>query len=666
MNRRTAELSPWDNSLTEIDHSPSFLRDDGRRQAAPLPGVRAPDGRRRLGQYVMYQEIARGGMAAVHLGRSLEPGAPRAVAIKHLYRQLAWNPSLVAMFLDEGRLAARIRHPNVVAPLDFLVRVQEGELYLVMEYVHGETLAELLAQAARRERNPSASLAVGIMVGVLHGLQAAHDATTEDGTALEIVHRDVSPPNIMVGADGVARVLDFGVAKATVQDLPMDQQQLRGKRCYLAPEQIRNESVDRRADVYSAAIVLWEMLAGRRLFSQGDSPAAWDKILCSEIPPPSRFNPEVPRALDAAVLTAIARDRARRFPNARAFAKAIAIALRPASPPEIAAWVQAVVGDLLAERAARVSAMMSDGAAPPPDLVQRPPAPAPARRPWPRIVTRYRREAGAGLIAAVLGGLLWWSASATRPAGAQSAAAAMARPTTPPKTPPPVAGDEVSPVEVVPQIPEAAKVLVREAAAARAAAALEAGEGKALGSEDKTPRPGARAPEALPAPETKAEIPRLAAVPPEMPMAAVSPPRLAPTEVTPTEIAPAEAAPADDEPAAPAAHRGRLHGRAAVLARIGSLSDRGLEQYRRGNLDGARRLLSEALLQCSSAGFDHHPVKAITHARLGLVLVGGYKQPQLGVEQFRKALRIDPNVPLSRRDLKPEVTAAFREAVART
>jgi hypothetical protein len=260
------------------------------------------------------------------------------------------------------------------------------------------------------------------------------------------------------------------------------------------------------------------------------------------------------------------------------------------------------------------------------------------------------------VIAAVLGGLLWWSASATRPAGAQPAAAAMARPATPPKTPPPVAGDELSPVEVVPQIPEAAKVLVREAAAARAAA-LEAGETKAA--------PEARAPEPVPAPELK-EVSRLAAVAAEMPMAAVSPPALAPAEVTPTEIAPAEPASADEEQAAPAAHRGRLHGRAAVLARIGSLSDRELEQYRRGNLDVARRLLGEALLRCSSAGFDHHPVKAITHARLGLVLVGGYRQPQLGVEQFRKALRIDPNVPLSRRDLKPEVAAAFREAVART
>jgi hypothetical protein len=625
-----AEAASWDNGLTEVDHFlPSALREEARRHSpAAAPPAQAS---RCIGPYMVYEEIARGGMASVHLGCSLAPGAPRAVAIKHLYRWLAWNPSLVAMFLDEGRLMARVRHPNVVAPLDFVVQVQEGELYLVMEYVHGETLAELLSRSQRVGRTPSASLAVGIMVNALHGLHAAHEATTDEGKPLEIVHRDISPPNIMVGADGVARVLDFGVAKATVQDVRMDHQ-LRGKPWYLAPEQIRNESVDRRADVYSAAVVLWEMLAGRRLFRHSDSPAAWDSILSGEIPPPSRFNPDVPPALDAAVLTAIARDRARRFPTAQAFANAIAVALPPPGRPQIAAWVQQVSGDMLAERALRIAAMMGEGTVRMHDPAVAPlPPPRSESRRWTDVFGRFRREVGAGIIAAVLSGLMWWSVSSTRHAGAQSArlssvtttALAMTMKAVPPplmETPPMKTGS--ASVEILP-------------------------------------------PETQPSEPAPTVEPPLVVAPPLGEIPATD---SGPTEITPETTTVEADVPADwDQPIKrPLRQRARLRGRWAALARIGAMSDRGLAEYRRGKLDAARRLLQTALSACSKAGFDHHMVKAITHARLGLVLVGGYQQPQLGVEQFRKALQIDPSVPLARRDLKPAVTAAFRQAVART
>jgi hypothetical protein len=635
MRSQGAEQTSWDNSMTEVDHTPSALFGRASRHDA-VPGAPATYECRRIGPYMMYEEIARGGMAAVHMGRSLEPGAPRAVAIKHLYRWLAWNPTLVAMFLDEGRLTARVRHPNVVAPLDFVVQVHEGELYLVMEYVHGETLAELLARS-QSLGTPSPSLAVGIMIGVLRGLNAAHEATTEEDTPLEIVHRDISPSNIMVGADGVTRVLDFGVARANVQDALTDHRQLRGKPWYLAPEQIRNEPVDRRADVYSAAVVLWEMLAGRRLFKHSDTPAAWDAILSGEIPPPSRYNREVPAALDAAVLTGMARDRARRFPDAQAFANAIALALPPASRPHIAAWVQQVSGEVLAERATRMAAMMADKT----ERAHQPVAPLLTLRAalpsWTGVFGRFRREAGAGIIAAVLSGLIWWSVSTTRQAGAHSGTpaslAATALAMTMKAVPAPLM--EMPPIKT-------------------AAASEEISQPATAPSE---PDRRAVAPLALALPPPEAEIPATESVPRE-----ITP------EIT-TEITMAEAdAPAEsDEPGQPVLRRrARLHGRWAALARIGAMSDRGLEQYRRGQLDTARRLLQTALTACSKAGFDHHTVKAITHARLGLVLVGGYKQPQLGVEQFRKALRIDPSVPLARRDLKPEVTAAFRQAVART
>ncbi|HEY2904206.1 MAG TPA: protein kinase, partial [Polyangia bacterium] len=184
--------TPWQH----IRHPEPDAGDQGQR-----PAHLDADLGRLEDRYELYEEIARGGMATVHLGRSVEPGVPRVVAIKQLHAQLAWNPSFVAMFLDEGRLAARVHHPNVVAPLDFVVRAAEGELCLVMEYVHGETLSHLLNRSIHAGRAPTPAVAAGIMVGVLRGLQAAHEATTEDGAALEIVHRDISPQNIMVGTD---------------------------------------------------------------------------------------------------------------------------------------------------------------------------------------------------------------------------------------------------------------------------------------------------------------------------------------------------------------------------------------------------------------------------------------------------------------------------------
>ncbi|MEA2696372.1 MAG: eukaryotic-like serine/threonine-protein kinase, partial [Myxococcales bacterium] len=327
---------------------------------APEPGSwgGAPDLGRLEERYELYEEIARGGMATVHLGRSVEPGVPRVVAIKLLHSQLAWNPSFVAMFLDEGRLAARVHHPNVVAPLDFVVREGQGELCLVMEYVHGETLSQLQRRAIAAGSTTSPAIAAGIMIGVLRGLHAAHEATTDDGTPLQIVHRDISPQNVMVGTDGVARVLDFGVARAKMQDLPTGERERGGKPAYLAPEQIRFQKIDRRADLFSAGVILWELLAGRRLFRHSDPRMVWVNILSGDIQPPSRFNPAVSPALDLVVLQALERDRARRHPTARAFAQAISDAIDPAGATEIGHWVKSVCGTMLTRRAERVAEIM--------------------------------------------------------------------------------------------------------------------------------------------------------------------------------------------------------------------------------------------------------------------------------------------------------------------
>src|SRR5687767_6563935 len=190
-------------------------------------------------------------MARVHLGRLMGPaGFARTVAIKRLHEGLARSPEAAATLLDEARLAARVQHPNVVAILDVLA--VDGELTLVMEYVHGESLAVLLRAARARGEVVPPPVAVQIVREVLAGLHAAHEARSEAGEPLGLVHRDVSPQNILVGLDGAARVFDFGIAKAAGRYQETATGQLKGKVSYMAPEQLLGQAVDRRADVFAA------------------------------------------------------------------------------------------------------------------------------------------------------------------------------------------------------------------------------------------------------------------------------------------------------------------------------------------------------------------------------------------------------------------------------
>jgi serine/threonine protein kinase len=310
----------------------------------------APCGRP-VGRYVLYDEFASGGMATVHFGRLRgEGGFTRTVAIKRLHPQFARDPDFVAMLVDEARIAARIKHPHVVAPFD-VIAIDDRELLLVMEYVHGEVLSKLLARCTRLGRRMPLVVATSIMAGALHGLHAAHEATDEIGSALDIVHRDVSPPNILVGADGVARVLDFGVAKATTRASTTGDQTTKGKLAYMSPEQWHCQPLDRRTDVFAAGVVLWEMLALRRLFVGDDPAEIGAKVSEAEIVPASQLNPEVPPALDRVVGRALARDREDRYGSAQEFALALEKALPPATPQEVGAWVADVAGEGLGRRA---------------------------------------------------------------------------------------------------------------------------------------------------------------------------------------------------------------------------------------------------------------------------------------------------------------------------
>jgi hypothetical protein len=306
--------------------------------------------------YAMHGAIAAGGMATVHVGRLVGPrGFTRCVAIKRLHPQLAANAEMASMFADEARVSARIIHANVVPVLD--VVQAEGELLLVMEYVHGESLSRLLGHARAEGEAVSASIVAAILGDVLHGLHAAHEARGEDGHPLRVVHRDVSPQNVLVGADGIARVVDFGIAKAVGMAPVTRDGQLRGKVPYMAPEQLARRSIDRRVDVWAAGVVLWEALAGKRLFEAEDDQALMGHVLEDVIAPPSQSNGAVPPELDAITLRALERDPDRRFPDARAMATALEAAASRAGPQGVGDWVKRHAAAALAHRDDRIAEM---------------------------------------------------------------------------------------------------------------------------------------------------------------------------------------------------------------------------------------------------------------------------------------------------------------------
>jgi len=320
--------------------------------AQGLPPLSGPT--RTIGRYALHGEIAAGGMAAVHIGRLLGPvGFARTVAIKRLHPPLAKDPEFVAMFLDEARLAARIRHPNVVSTLDIVAT--EGELFVVMEYVQGESLARLMRVARTQKQAVPVPIVAGIMVGVLHGLHAAHEARDEQGEPLRIVHRDVSPHNVLVGIDGAAHVIDFGIAKARGRVQVTRDGQIKGKLSYMPPEQLLGQGLDHRADVFAASIVFWEALTGRRLFEGIDDGDIYARVLHGEVEPPSEHVPGLGSAVDSIVLRGLARDRANRYPTAREMALAIEAVMPLAPPSRVGAWVESLAGEALTERMEQIA-----------------------------------------------------------------------------------------------------------------------------------------------------------------------------------------------------------------------------------------------------------------------------------------------------------------------
>jgi serine/threonine-protein kinase len=316
--------------------------------------------RRAVDRYRLYEPIAAGGTATVHYGRMLGPvGFARTVAVKRLHREYARDPEFVAMFMDEARLAARVHHPNVVQTVD--VVAAEGELFLVMEYLSAVSLSQLLQAARARRERPPAQVAAAVTSDVLRGLHAAHEATDEDGVPLDIVHRDVSPQNVLVGADGIARVLDFGIAKATGRAAQVTREgQVKGKFAYMAPEQVTNVGVSRQSDVFAASIVFWELLTGERLFQAESEPALLAAVLSAPIRPPSAIAAGIGPELDRILLRGLARDVSVRYASGREMAADIAAHAMLANPGQVGQWVEDLAGDDLSKRAARVAEIESE------------------------------------------------------------------------------------------------------------------------------------------------------------------------------------------------------------------------------------------------------------------------------------------------------------------
>lgn len=312
------------------------------------PHLKTPRPYRTVGRYRVYSELASGGMATVHLGCLLGPaGFSKLVAIKCLHQEFAAESEFVSMFLDEARLASSIHHPNVVASLD--VVAEQGELLVVMEYVHGETLAGLLRLSRQKSETAPLPVVIRVLCDALEGLHAAHVASLA-GQQLNIVHRDVSPQNIMVGADGNTRVLDFGIAQAALRSQATAAGKIKGKVAYMSPEQVQGHAVDARTDVFAAGVVLWEALTGRRLFFAADSRETVGLLLNSPIPAPSSFNTALSPELDAVVLKALERHPGRRFQSAHDFAAALHDVAEEGSRREVATWVSRLAETALADR----------------------------------------------------------------------------------------------------------------------------------------------------------------------------------------------------------------------------------------------------------------------------------------------------------------------------
>ena len=322
-------------------------------------------GSRTIGGTLRYETIlklASGGMATVYVGTVRGAlGFRQLVAIKKPHPHLVGNPEFRRELMAEAQLASMIHHANVVDVRD--VEVEKDSISLVMDYIEGASLGELLVAASKGIAAFPPAVAVRIVLDACAGLHAAHELTDDKGRFIGLVHRDVSPQNILVGTDGVARVTDFGIAKIARKQANTEEGQLKGKLAYMAPEYLRGEPIDRRFDVFGMGVVLWEALTGKRLFRGDHEAETLQRVLSYRAPPVSSIVREATPSLDHVVSAAVEKNREDRFQTAAAMGAARETAAREAgllaSHTDVAALVRAAVGADLEERRTLIRARMA-------------------------------------------------------------------------------------------------------------------------------------------------------------------------------------------------------------------------------------------------------------------------------------------------------------------
>ena len=294
-----------------------------------------------FGKYTLVAKLATGGMAEIFLARLLSDGGfEKLVCIKRILPHLAKDPRFVAMFLDEARVVARISHPNVCQV--FELGEISGQYYIAMEYLAGVPLA-IFRRRDYFAAPPDARLVAGFGMQACEGLHHAHQLKSPNGESLGVVHRDISPQNLFVTLDGIVKVLDFGIAKVQDQSARTSTGAVKGTYCYMAPEQLRGEKIDRRVDVWALGTVLWESLAQRHLFKRETEFLTFQAITGDPIPDICELRPDVPPDVGEVIGQALSRDREGRFPTARAFGEALARSVLAIGGPLAAAAIADVV-----------------------------------------------------------------------------------------------------------------------------------------------------------------------------------------------------------------------------------------------------------------------------------------------------------------------------------
>ncbi|OJH39062.1 protein kinase [Cystobacter ferrugineus] len=316
-----------------------------------------------VGRYNLLTRLAVGGMAEIWLARQGGPqGFEKFIAIKRILDSLSSDADFVGMFLDEARLAAQLNHPHIVQIID--LGEEEGAYYIAMEYLPGENLASIARACARQKKQLPLAHAVRIIAHAAEGLAYAHAKLGPDGALLGIVHRDVSPQNILVTYEGVVKVLDFGIAKAATRESQTMAGQVRGKAAYMSPEQARGQPLDARSDIFSLGIVLFELVTGTRLFPSMEPLAAMN-ALAGETPLPDAHerNPCVPESLSRIICRALARNPSQRYISARHFQAALEEWLRgqPEVPDstDLSSYMTELFADRIQERARLLEAARS-------------------------------------------------------------------------------------------------------------------------------------------------------------------------------------------------------------------------------------------------------------------------------------------------------------------